>query len=120
MPNQDYIDALNLDLHLSDRAKELKKLLRKLEESMKELEELNNDPNAYIEEYFANIINRVELQRDKLKLRVDIMSDELMDKLRSFETNMSQQTIEQLFDNAADSNSNPNNNNNNNNSNSDN
>ena len=88
--NQDYIDALNLDLHLSPAQKELKKLIKKYEESLKQLEAITQDPEAYIEAYFSNIASRVELQREKLKLRVNLMSDEMLEKLRSFENNLIQ------------------------------
>ena len=88
-PNYDYINALNLDLHLSDKAKEVKKLLRKFKENKKELQKLNNSPDEYVSKYFANLMSRIELQREKLKLRVDNMSDELLEKVKTFELNLS-------------------------------
>ena len=87
-PNYDYINALNLDLHLSDNSKEVKKILRKFKENKTELQKLNNNPEEYISKYFSNIMDRIELQREKLKLRVDNMSDELLEKLRTFELNL--------------------------------
>ena len=34
-------------------------------------------------------MSRIELQREKLKLRVDNMSDELLEKVKTFELNLS-------------------------------
>ncbi len=79
---------MNLDLHLSDNSKEVKKILRKFKENKTELQKLNNNPEEYISKYFSNIMDRIELQREKLKLRVDNMSDELLEKLRTFELNL--------------------------------
>jgi hypothetical protein len=75
-------------LHLSDNSKEVKKILRKFKENKTELQKLNNNPEEYISKYFSNIMDRIELQREKLKLRVDNMSDELLEKLRTFELNL--------------------------------
>ena len=39
------------------------------------------DPEDFIYSYIANIINKIDLQREQLKEEVDLYSEELIDKL---------------------------------------
>ena len=45
------------------------------------------DPEDFIYSYFANIINKIDLRREKLKEEVDLYSEELIHKLNMLKTN---------------------------------
>jgi len=79
------IDILNLNFHLTDQGKEAKKVLKELEKCIEDIEMINNDPENYIFEYFLNIRNKIDLERERLKLSIDMISDQLMIKLNDYQ-----------------------------------
>lgn len=63
----------------------IKKTAHELNEKLKEVDYLRNDPQNYVYEYFLELRNEVELRRENFKLQIDEYSNQLIDELRSYE-----------------------------------
>lgn len=82
------IEALNLGQHHSN-AREACKLLQ---DELKLVNLILNDPNTFTYEVISELENRVDLKREKLKVQIDDEANILIDKLKDYKTRCSDAT----------------------------
>jgi hypothetical protein len=64
---------------------ELKTIADKFESTIGDFGKLINDPNFYLHEYVHAIKNKIYLQREELKLKVDSIAFQLIDRVENFD-----------------------------------
>jgi hypothetical protein len=84
--SQDIIDILDLKLHLGPKEKEIDQLISNIDSESKEFQLINQDPYNFIYEYVSNIRNKIDFERERLMLDLHTISDIMLTKLNSFET----------------------------------
>jgi hypothetical protein len=62
-----------------------KKECTQVNETLKRLQDLIKDPKNHIYEYLSELKLSVELRREKIKVEIDMISDEMISKLEAFE-----------------------------------
>jgi hypothetical protein len=75
------INKLNFEDNISNFAK-CKNELSFINEKIADIDKILNDPNNYIYEYFEQIINQVDSQREYLKQAIDIHSEEMINNIK--------------------------------------
>ena len=100
--NKDHLSSQNYQLnvslndimnweksYLNQNQIEIRKLLRNFEQTLNELSKINNDPADYLYEYVNEQKRRVELQREELKLEIDKIAQELIEKIDKLKSEFS-------------------------------
>jgi hypothetical protein len=62
--------------------KNAKASFEKFNSKFKSYEEINNDPDNYINDYFSNMINDIDLRREEIKLEIDNYYDSMINDLK--------------------------------------
>ena len=83
--NNDLNELLNLGLHLNDDQKKGMELLTEVQSFIEDFDLLNRDPENYLYDYFSNIKNMIDKERERLKLKIDLISDDMLSELKVFE-----------------------------------
>ena len=83
--NQDLVALLNLNLHLTDKEKDANELVKKFEVIMNDFSIINKDPEHYIFSYISNVRNKIDIERERLLLKINQISDDMLEKLKNFE-----------------------------------
>ena len=78
--------------HLKGNLLEMRKLLDSFEQTLNEIDKIQQDPANYLYEYVNEQKRKIELQREELKLQIDKISDQLIKKIddlnAQFSTNL--------------------------------
>lgn len=74
---------LNIDMGVSFN--ECNSSLNKFKEKINELKMLERDPENYIYEYFSNLRNEIDIDRERFKALIDIHYLNLIDEVNNFE-----------------------------------
>jgi hypothetical protein len=83
--NETANEILKLNLHLKDKAKEAYDLIDEFDEILNDLISLSKDPENFIYEYISFTRNKIDLKRERLVLKINNISDELLHQLKVFE-----------------------------------
>ena len=82
--NEYAIGYFQMNLHLDEKSKEASELIDKLGSSLNELAVLNNDPDNYVFNHISEIINKIDLERERLIAQIHEKSDDMINKLKAF------------------------------------
>ncbi len=83
--NSDLTRLLNLNLHLNQKQQALSSLLEELSKLLKEIDLTIQDPDNFLFDYFYEIRNEIDKHRESIKLKIDLISDDMIDKLKNAE-----------------------------------
>jgi hypothetical protein len=61
---------------------ECKEQLVILENKLNEINSIQNDPHHFVYNYFEKIINQIDLQRERIKFKLDLYSEDLINNLK--------------------------------------
>ena len=84
--NRSVLKIINLNIHLKDKHKLVKKELEKLESFIIENDNSSlTDADNYLYEYFSNVRNQIDLHRETIIKEISDISDRIIDKLKKYE-----------------------------------
>ena len=83
--NYDLKKLLDLNLHLSEKHKNVKILNEKLDKLTNEIKCVKTQPDLFVYDYFAELRKKIDIHREKLKYEIDQISEEMIDKLKLLE-----------------------------------
>ncbi len=83
--NQNVVEMMALNLHLNDKTRKAQAIISDFDNVLIELRMLCNDPENFIYEYIHATINKIDLERERLMGLVSDISEEMLNKLKSFE-----------------------------------
>jgi hypothetical protein len=82
--NSEVNRILKLNQHLNERQKEARQSLTNLEKSIDEFFELAKDPETFLYEHISELTNQIDLTREKLKEKIDLISEEMLAKINEW------------------------------------
>ena len=85
LSNKMALEALDNELHLSSKEKEIQKLINTLSKVVNDFDLINRDPESFTFEYIANIRNEIDKERERLISTINTISNAMMEKLKEFE-----------------------------------
>jgi hypothetical protein len=91
------------NIKLSPIFDECKNLIKETKESAAKTEAIADDPESFIYEYFSDLKNKVDLRREELKLKIDDISDQLVQSIEDTQLKCTQlskenKLIKETFD----------------------
>lgn len=96
-------DLIQSGSHFTDEEKHLKteteKLNTQLNNLYREFEKREPEIELFNLEYFANIRNKIEIQREQLKIKIDKVAEKMLDETKEFENRYKQKLIDFKIDN---------------------
>ena len=81
---------LSLNLHLNDDHKKAKQLVDDLRIEKDNFEKTLKDPQGFVFDYAADVKNKIDLERERLILEIHEISDEMIGKVKAFESKSNQ------------------------------
>jgi hypothetical protein len=85
IPNETANDIIKLNLHLNEKTKEANELVDEFDVILSDLLSLGKDPENFIYEYISLTRNKVDLERERFILRINEISDKLLNQLKELE-----------------------------------
>ncbi|CAF0747139.1 unnamed protein product [Brachionus calyciflorus] len=67
------------------------KACHNLEEQIKYLENIAFDPHGFLEEYFFELVNKIDLRREELKKEIDVQYEQILQDINSFRSSCENQ-----------------------------
>ena len=83
--NQTLNEIINLNLHLNSKEKEANKTINTIEQSINEFSTVNNNPNEFIFGYVSEVREKINLEKDRLVTKIQLIAREMLDKLKIYE-----------------------------------
>jgi WD40 repeat protein len=85
--NLSLMNAIERNLHLSDKYRLVMKKLKELESLVNDidLDKVLIDPECFIYDYFQDLRNKIDLQRETLILEINNMSHKMIEQLQQYE-----------------------------------
>lgn len=90
------LEKLNIDL--GEEFKEVKKSLESLNKSIEQLKSFTNDPKNMIFEYFSEIRNKIDIDRETIKGKIDNHYLGLIDELKIIEADQIKTELKNIDD----------------------
>jgi hypothetical protein len=83
--NQDLFTLIKLNLHLTEKEKDANELMHKFEVIFNDFNQINKDPENYIFNYISNVRNKIDIERERLVLKINQISDDMLNRLKDFQ-----------------------------------
>lgn len=96
--NKDLECILNANMHLNTNHKKAIEKLKKLEKTKETYNFMAEKPHEFIDNYFSEVKNNIELQKDKLKLKIDLITREMICQVENIEMECKNNIKAKTFD----------------------
>jgi hypothetical protein len=101
--NEPYIQMINNNLHLDERAKLAKKVFNDLDTLKKDIDLIVKDPENFIYSTFSKEKNKIDSKRETLISKIHDISEEMINEIKQLETN-SKSNLNEIQKNLVDPN----------------
>ena len=86
--NKQVTGMIQLEYHKIELSKSslANDLCKKIDEIIAKYENLNKEPENYIQDYFQELINQIDLRREEIKLDIDEWHEERLEEIQKYKT----------------------------------